>query len=126
MAVGTDGRLTVWSSTQVPYAVRTAIAGALGLPEEQVRILAPDVGGGFGGKGHAYPEEVLIAAAARRVGRPVKWVETRTEHFLAASPDRDQRHAARLGVRPDGTIAALETASPATTAPTPRSARSCR
>ena len=105
-----DGRLTVWSSTQVPYAVRTAIAGALGLPEEHVRILAPDVGGGFGGKGHAYPEEVLIAAVARRVGRPVKWVETRTEHFLAASPDRDQRHVARLGVRADGTIAALETA----------------
>jgi carbon-monoxide dehydrogenase large subunit len=104
-----DGRLTVWSSTQVPYAVRAAIAGALGLAEERVRILAPDVGGGFGGKGHAYPEEVLIAAVARRVGRPVKWVETRTEHFLAASPDRDQRHVARLGVRADGTIAALET-----------------
>jgi carbon-monoxide dehydrogenase large subunit len=105
-----DGRLTVWSSTQVPYAVRAAIAGALGLPEEQVRILAPDVGGGFGGKGHAYPEEVLIAAVARRVGRPVKWVETRTEHLLAASPDRDQRHRARLGLRADGAIAALETA----------------
>jgi len=105
-----DGRLTVWSSTQVPYAVRTAIAGALRLPEEHVRILAPDVGGGFGGKGHVYPEEVLIAAVACRVGRPVKWVETRTEHFLAASPDRDQRHAARLGVRADGGIAALETA----------------
>src|SRR5262245_972533 len=105
-----DGRLTVWSSTQVPYAVRAAVAGALGLPEERVRILAPDVGGGFGGKGHAYPEEVLISAAARRTGRPVKWVETRTEHFLAASPDRDQRHVARLAVRADGTIAALETA----------------
>ena len=105
-----DGRLTVWSSTQVPYAVRSAIAGALGLAEETVRILAPDVGGGFGGKGHAYPEEVLIAAVARRAGRPVKWVETRTEHFLSASPDRDQRHVARIGVRADGTIAALETA----------------
>ena len=105
-----DGRLTVWSSTQVPYAVRTAIAGSLELPEERVRIIAPDVGGGFGGKGHAYPEEVLIAAVARRTGRAVKWVETRTEHFLAASPDRDQRHVARLGVRADGTIAALETA----------------
>ena len=104
-----DGRLTVWSSTQVPYAVRTAIAGALGLPEEQVRILAPDVGGGFGGKGHAYPEEVLIAAVARHVGRPLKWIETRTEHFLASSPDRDQRHVARIGVRSDGSIAALET-----------------
>jgi aerobic carbon-monoxide dehydrogenase large subunit len=104
-----DGRLTVWSSTQVPYAVRTAIAGALGLAEEHVRILAPDVGGGFGGKGHAYPEEVLVAAVARRLGRSVKWTETRAEHFLAASPDRDQRHVARLGVRADGTITALAT-----------------
>jgi carbon-monoxide dehydrogenase large subunit len=104
-----DGRMTVWSSTQVPYAVRTAIAGVLGVPEEQVRVLAPDVGGGFGGKGHAYPEEALIAAVARRVGRPVKWVETRTEHFLSASPDRDQRHVARLGLRADGTVAVLET-----------------
>src|SRR5262245_9832927 len=105
-----DGRLTVWTSTQVPYAVRAAIAGALGLPEEGVRIIAPDVGGGFGGKGHAYPEEVLSAAVARRAGRPVKWVGTSTEHFLAASPDRDQRHVARLGIHTDATIVALETA----------------
>ncbi len=104
-----DRRLTIWSSTQVPYSVRSAVAAALDLAEEDVRILAPDVGGGFGGKGHVYPEDVLIAAVARRLGRPVKWVETRSEHFLAASPDRDQRHTARLGVRADGTIAALET-----------------
>jgi len=104
-----DGRFTVWTSTQVPYAVRAALAAALGLGEESIRIIAPDVGGGFGGKGHVYPEDVLIPALARRLGRPVKWVETRSEHFVASAADRDQRHMARLGVRRDGTIVALET-----------------
>jgi aerobic carbon-monoxide dehydrogenase large subunit len=104
-----DGRLTVWTSTQVPFAVRAAIAAAFGLAEEQVRVIAPDVGGGFGAKGHVYPEEVLIAAVARRLGRPVKWIEMRREHFLATAPDRDQHHQARLGVAKDGTIAAIET-----------------
>ena len=104
-----DGRLTVWTSTQVPFAVRSAIAAALGLAEEQVRVIAPDVGGGFGAKGHVYPEEVLIAAVARRLGRSVKWIEMRREHFLATAPDRDQRHQARLGVARDGTITAIET-----------------
>ena len=104
-----DGLFTVWSSTQVPYAVRGAIARALGLGESRVRVLAPDVGGGFGIKGHAYAEEVLIAAVARRLGRPVKWIETRREHFLTAAPDRDQRHRARLGVRRDGRLTAIET-----------------
>jgi carbon-monoxide dehydrogenase large subunit len=104
-----DGRLTVWTSTQVPFAVRAAIAAALGLAEEQVRVIAPDVGGGFGAKGHVYPEDVLIAAIARRLGRSVKWIEMRREHFLATAPDRDQHHDARLGVAKDGTITAIET-----------------
>src|SRR6266705_3653093 len=104
-----DGRLTVWSSTQVPFAVRAAVAAALGLAEEQVRVIAPDVGGGFGAKGHVYPEDVLIPAVARRLGRPVKWIETRREHFLATAPDRDQHHQARLGVARDGSVTAIET-----------------
>jgi carbon-monoxide dehydrogenase large subunit len=104
-----DGRLTVWASTQVPFAVRAAVAAALGLAEEQVRVIAPDVGGGFGAKGHVYPEDVLIPAVARRLGRSVKWIETRREHFLATAPDRDQHHHVRLGVASDGTIAAIET-----------------
>jgi aerobic carbon-monoxide dehydrogenase large subunit len=104
-----SGRLTVWSSTQVPFNVRTAVAAALGLAEDAVRVIAPDVGGGFGIKGHVYPEDVLVPAVARRLGRPVKWVETRREHFLTASGDRDQAHTARLGVRRDGTITAIET-----------------
>ena len=103
------GRLTVWSSTQVPFNVRTAIATALDVPEASIRVIAPDVGGGFGIKGHVYPEEVLIPALARRLGRPVKWIETRREHFLTASGDRDQVHTARIGLRRDGTIVAIET-----------------
>jgi aerobic carbon-monoxide dehydrogenase large subunit len=104
-----DGRLTIWTSTQVPFAVRAAIAAALSLAEEQVRVIAPDVGGGFGAKGHVYPEDVLLPAIARRLRRPVKWIETRREHFLATAPDRDQRHRARLGIARDGAIAAVET-----------------
>jgi len=104
-----DGRLTVWTSTQVPFAVRAAIAAALSLAEEQVRVIAPDVGGGFGAKGHVYPEDVLLPAIARRLRRPVKWIETRREHFLATAPDRDQRHRARLGIARDGAITAVQT-----------------
>jgi aerobic carbon-monoxide dehydrogenase large subunit len=104
-----SGVLEVWSSTQVPFAVRTAIATILGLPEERVRVRTPDVGGGFGVKGHVYPEDVLIPAVARSLERPVKWVETRHEHLLSAAGDRDQDHRARLGVQQDGTIVALET-----------------
>jgi carbon-monoxide dehydrogenase large subunit len=104
-----SGILNVWSSTQVPFAVRTAIADILGVPEDRVRVRTPEVGGGFGVKGHVYPEDVLIPAVARVLGRPVKWSETRSEHFLTAAGDRDQAHAARLGVRRDGTIVALET-----------------
>ena len=104
-----DGRLTVWASTQMPFAVRAAVAAALDLAEEQVRVIAPDVGGGFGAKGHVYPEDVLIPAVARRLGRAVKWIETRREHFLATAPDCDQHHQLRLGVASDGAIAAIET-----------------
>src|SRR5207247_1368006 len=105
----TTGVLTVWASTQVPFAVRSGIADALGLPEERIRVIVPEVGGGFGVKGHAYPEDILVPAVARRLGRPVKWTETRREHFLASAADRAQAHEARIGVKRDGTIVALET-----------------
>ena len=104
------GGLTVWTSTQVPFAVRSAIAPVVKLPEERVRVLVPDVGGGFGVKGHVYPDEILVPAVARRLGRPVKWVETRSEHCLNAAGDRDQAHEARMGLERDGRIVGLETA----------------
>jgi carbon-monoxide dehydrogenase large subunit len=103
------GTLTVWTSTQVPFGVRAAIAGVLGMPEERVRVIVPDTGGGFGLKGHVYPEDILIPAVARRLGRPVKWIETRTEHLLTSAADRDQEHDARIGITRDGAITALET-----------------
>jgi carbon-monoxide dehydrogenase large subunit len=102
------GVLTVWVSTQVPFAVRSAIAAALSVPEESIRVLVPDVGGGFGIKGHVYPEDILVPGVARRIHRPIKWVETRLEHFLTAAGDRDQEHRARIGVLREGTIVALE------------------
>ncbi|HEY3187714.1 MAG TPA: molybdopterin cofactor-binding domain-containing protein, partial [Solirubrobacteraceae bacterium] len=108
-AVDADGVLTVWTSTQVAFAVRTGVASALSLAEERVRVIAPDVGGGFGVKGHVYPEDILIPAIARRLGRPAKWIETRREHLLTAAHDRDQVHDARIGVRRSGEIVALET-----------------
>jgi len=106
---GADGLFTVWTSSQVPFNVRTGIADVLGLGEERVRVVTPDVGGGFGVKGHVYPEDILIPAVARRLGRPVKWVETRAEHLATAAADRDQAHHARIGVSADGIITALET-----------------
>src|SRR5207245_6306148 len=106
---GAAGLLTVWLSTQVPFAVRSGIAAVLGMAEEHVRVIAPEVGGGFGVKGHVYPEDILVPAVARRLGRPVKWIETRREHFLTAAADRDQEHQARLGLTRAGAIVALET-----------------
>src|SRR6185295_17871804 len=104
------GGLTVWTSTQVPFAVRSGIAPVVGLPEERIRVLVPDVGGGFGVKGHVYPEEILMPVVARRLGRPVKWTETRSEHCLTAAGDRDQDHEARIGLQRDGRIVAIDTA----------------
>jgi carbon-monoxide dehydrogenase large subunit len=106
---GPDGRLTLWTSSQSPYGLRGVIAGAFGLNEEQVRVVVVDTGGGFGIKGHAYAEDLIVAAAARRLGRPVKWAESRREHFLTASPDRGQQHVARLALTREGKITAVAT-----------------
>ncbi len=103
-----SGSLVVWSSTQSPYHVRDALAMILGLPSELVRVLAPDVGGGFGPKGLVYPEEILVAVAARRLGRPVKWVEGRREHLVATGHDREQVHDVRIGFDRDGIILGID------------------
>ena len=100
--------LIVWSSTQSPYSLRDVVATALGLPAERVRVLVPDVGGGFGPKGAIYPEEILVALAAQRLGRPVKWIETRREAFSAMGHDREQEHATRVGFTRDGTIVGID------------------
>jgi carbon-monoxide dehydrogenase large subunit len=103
-----SGALVVWSSHQNPYRVRDAVAAVLGLPAESVRVLIPDVGGAFGPKGGVYPEEVLVAAAAVRLGRPVKWVESRREDFLSLGHDREHVHEVRAGFTRDGVITAID------------------
>lgn len=86
----TEDRLTVWDSTQESHDVRGFLVTLLGLNENQVRVIAPDVGGGFGCKHLMYPEEVVISAASKLLRRPVKWIEDRREHFLASIQERDQ------------------------------------
>jgi CO/xanthine dehydrogenase Mo-binding subunit len=103
-----SGVLTVWGSIQSPYSQRDVIARALELPVEQVRVLVPDVGGAFGPKGQVYADEVLVALAALRLRRPVKWIEGRREDFECAGHDRAQSHEATIAFNADGTIAALE------------------
>src|SRR5215470_16933758 len=99
--------VTIWSSTQVVHWVRREAATILELPESRVRCVAPDVGGGFGVKGHVYPEDVLIPFLARRIGRPVRWIEDRREHFLSATHARDQIHEVEIGFDEEGGILAL-------------------
>jgi carbon-monoxide dehydrogenase large subunit len=98
---------TIWSSTQVVHWVRREAAALLGLPEARVRCIALDVGGGFGGKGHVYPEDLLITFLARKLGRPVRWIEERREHLMSATHSRDQLHDVEVGFDEDGRILAL-------------------
>jgi carbon-monoxide dehydrogenase large subunit len=105
-AVWEDGRLRIWLSTQTPHQDRDRLAASLGVEPDRVHVLAPDVGGGFGGKGLGV-EDVLIAWLARRTGRPVRWTETRSEHMVAMGHGRGQRGYYRIGGDRDGTIRAL-------------------
>ncbi len=103
-----EGLLRVWDSTQAPIAIRNGLAYLFDLPEHAVHVVAPDVGGGFGGKiMQFYPEEVLVPLAARRLGRPVKWIEDRREHFTATVHERLQIHDAEIAVDADGRILAV-------------------
>ncbi|HEV2955363.1 MAG TPA: xanthine dehydrogenase family protein molybdopterin-binding subunit [Xanthobacteraceae bacterium] len=101
------GRLTLYDSTQTPHHVRRFLAEELRLTESGLRVIAPDVGGGFGYKGKHYPEETIVAWAARRLRRPVKWVATRAESFLADNQARDHVTRAELALDADGRFLAL-------------------
>ncbi len=101
------GELTVWSSTQVPHFLKLFLALQLGMTEDRVRVVAPDVGGGFGSKLQIYGEEILLAWASRRLSRPVKWIETRSENMATAHHGRDQIAYVKLGADRDGTLNAL-------------------
>jgi carbon-monoxide dehydrogenase large subunit len=104
---GDTGQMTVWSTTQAPQIVRRFLARFLELPEHAIRVITQDIGGGFGPKAIVYPEDILIPWLARRVGRPVRFVETRREHLLAVTQERDQWHDVEIGFTRDGTITGL-------------------
>jgi carbon-monoxide dehydrogenase large subunit len=99
-----DGRLVVWASTQHVQDIQGALVGIYGLEAAQIRVVAPDVGGGFGPKIGAHPEELLLPWIARSVGRPVRWHETRTENMLAMGHGRGQIQDVEMGGQRDGTI----------------------
>ncbi|MGH2909486.1 MAG: xanthine dehydrogenase family protein molybdopterin-binding subunit, partial [Solirubrobacteraceae bacterium] len=104
-----DGEgVRIWSSSQVPHALAEITAALLGLPEPTVRVQCPDIGGAFGQKAHVYPEEIIVAALARRLGRPVKWIEDRAENLLAASHARDQVVTVRAAADGEGRLLALD------------------
>ncbi|MEW6476674.1 MAG: xanthine dehydrogenase family protein molybdopterin-binding subunit [Actinomycetota bacterium] len=102
-----DDRLTLWVSNQHPFGVRDPLAANLGLPPENVRVACPAVGGGFGAKIGLYAEYAVISAAARRLGRPVRWVETRSESMTALTHGRAQIQDIEIGAKSDGTIVGL-------------------
>jgi aerobic carbon-monoxide dehydrogenase large subunit len=104
----TGEQITVWSATQVPHILRVMLAMTLGVAESKIRVIAPDVGGGFGGKLQVTPEEVLSFLMAQRLGRPVKWTETRSETMVSAHHGRDQIQKLSMAATRDGRITGLK------------------
>src|SRR5512132_1754266 len=102
------GDLTVWLSTQSPHRVRTDLATAIGFPEHRIRVIAPDVGGGFGSKGLLFQEDALASHLALKLGRPVKWISTRSEDFVTTNQGRDQVMTSELALKRDGTMLGLK------------------
>jgi carbon-monoxide dehydrogenase large subunit len=101
------GEYTIWSATQIPHILRVFYALLTGVPEHKIRVIAPDVGGGFGGKLQVTPEELIAFIAAQRVGRPVKYTETRSDTMLSAHHGRDMIQHIRLTARRDGTLTGI-------------------
>jgi carbon-monoxide dehydrogenase large subunit len=106
--VGPTDEVTLWSATQVPHILRFALQLVLGIAESKIRVIAPDVGGGFGSKLNVYAEEALAVALARRLGRPVKWTEERAENYQATIHGRDVVHELTFAATKDGTITAVK------------------
>ncbi|ATY10338.1 carbon monoxide dehydrogenase [Amycolatopsis sp. AA4] len=104
----TGAQLTMWSATQVPHILRVMSALTLGIPEHRLRVIAPDVGGGFGGKIGVLPEEMMTVLVANKLGKPVKWNESRSETMLAAHHGRDQIQDITISAKADGTVTGLK------------------
>lgn len=103
-----SGKLTVWMTTQAPHAIRTVFSLVSGIPETKIRVISPDIGGGFGGKVPVYPGYVIAVVAALTTGKPVKWIEDRSENLQADSFARDYHMKARLSATKEGKITALD------------------
>ena len=106
--MGNVGDITVWSATQIPHVLRLLLALTTGIPENKLRVIAPDVGGGFGAKLQMYREEQLCTVIANKLGRPVKWTETRTENMVATHHGRDQIQYLELAAKADGTLLGMK------------------
>jgi carbon-monoxide dehydrogenase large subunit len=105
--MGMSDEMTLWTSTQIPHVLRVLLTLVTGIPEQNLRVVAPDVGGGFGGKLQCYREEILALQLARKLGRPVKWTETRSEDMVATHHGRDHIQDVELAVTNDGKILGL-------------------
>jgi carbon-monoxide dehydrogenase large subunit len=106
-----SGDLTLWTATQIPHLVRLLLSMVIGIPEHKLRVIAPEIGGGFGSKLYLYPEEVIVATLAKVTGRPVKWIEERRENYVATTHGRDHVQYVEVAAKRDGTITALRVQS---------------
>ena len=106
-----EGSLTLWTSTQIPHLVRMKLHGILGVPENKVRVVAPEVGGAFGAKLNLYPEEIVASHLSMRLGVPVKWIQTRSEDAAATIHGRDQIGHYRIAVKENGQLLAIQSDS---------------
>jgi carbon-monoxide dehydrogenase large subunit len=108
VAVPRAGGITVWLSAQNPHSVHEAIVRVLGIDDSDLNVIVPEVGGGFGLKGHVYPEDILIPWLALKLGRPVQWIEDRLEHLSCSNHSRDQSVRMRVGLTTDGRVLGIE------------------
>ena len=107
LVVPEAGRLTVWATSQTPFGLREAIASSLGMADSEIRVVVGDMGGGFGAKAGARPELIVVAAVARKLARPVKWIETRSENLVGMTHGRGQVQYVELGATRDGRLVGL-------------------
>ncbi len=107
-SVPSMGEFTLWTATQIPHIAKVTLSGVCGIPEEKLRVIAPDVGGGFGSKLNVYAEEALALVLARKIGRPVKWIEERGENYVATIHGRGVTHDCTLAGTPEGKILGLK------------------
>jgi aerobic carbon-monoxide dehydrogenase large subunit len=108
MSIPSQGEFTLWSSTQIPHIAKVTLSGTCGIPESKLRVIAPDVGGGFGSKLNVYAEEALVLALTKATGRPVKWIEERRENYVATTHGRGVTHDCTIAGTEDGTILGMK------------------